>query len=85
MTHSEFPKDTNSLLTTEEKSFLDNIPDEGVAMIIRNESDTYKLSFIAKDFSTTMYHEFEGERAAAVRDYYAMLFAYGIRTDPRVL
>lgn len=84
MTQSEFPKDTNSLLTQEEKLFLDKIPDAGVAYLLRNEGTDLKLSFVAQDLSTTIYHEFKGERADAVRDYYAMLFAFGVRKDPRV-
>lgn len=84
MTQSEFPKDTNSLLTQEEKLFLDSVPDEGVRYMLSNESTDIKASFIAKDLSMTIYHEFRGERADAVRDYYAMLFAFGVRKDPRV-
>lgn len=84
MTQSEFPKDTNKLLTQEEKLFLDKLPDEGVLYMLRNEDADIKASFIANDLSVTMYHEFKGERADAVRDYYAMLFAFGLRKDPRV-
>ncbi len=84
MSNSEFPKDTNSLLTTEEKVFLDGMPDDGVLRIITNTSSHINISFVAKDLSFTEYHVFNDDRADAVRDYYAMLIAFGVRNDPRV-
>lgn len=82
-TQPEFPRVTNSLLSQEEKTFLDDLPDGGVAHIFSNSDMDLKLTFIAKDFSITKYYEFRGEKAQAVRDYYEMLFAYGVRKDPR--
>lgn len=84
MNEFEFPRATNSLLSQEEKNFLDDIPDEGVKVVMETDDMDLKISFVPKDLSTTIYFEFAGDRATAVRDYYEMLFAYGVRTDPRV-
>lgn len=87
MTAEAFPRKTNSLLSQDEKNFLDDIPDAAVDVILATatEDKNLTLSFVANDLSTTKYYEFTaGERATAVKDYYEMLFAYGIRKDPRV-
>lgn len=84
-TQPEFPKLSNSVLTQEEKLFLDKVPDEGVAYMMRNPGTDITASFVANDLSVSMFYKFEGERADAVRDYFEMLFAYGLRKDPRVL
>lgn len=85
MDNSEFPRPTNSLLSQEEKNFLDDIPEQGVAYLLNSHPDAkMRLSFISKDLSTSIYYEFEGEKAQAVKDYYEMLFHYGVRKDPRV-
>lgn len=88
MTAEAFPRKTNSLLTQDEKNFLDDLPDQAVDVVFANGSEGTKniqLSFVSNDLSSTQYYEFAaGERAKAVIDYYEMLFFYGIRKDPRV-
>lgn len=82
MTQETFPKATNSLLSQDEKRFLDDMPDAAVAKVFSDTTVTgISLSHI-HDEGVTL-HTFENERAQAVRDYYEMLFAYGVRKDTR--
>lgn len=84
MTQETFPKATNSLLSQEEKLFLDDMPDEVVRRIyVKPDASGISLTYIPKDASGVTQFTFEGERATAVRDYLEMLFAHGIRKDVR--
>lgn len=84
-TDSEFPRSTNSLLTQDEKNFLDDLPDEGVVYLMSCPPDAHmKASFISNDLERSFYYEFKDERNQAVKDYYEMLFHFGVRKDPRV-
>lgn len=81
---SEFPRESNSLLTEEEKTFLDDAPQKAVALLFDPE---YAGADICLDRVTNDgfdRHEFKGERAKAVLDYYEMLFHFGVREDARV-
>ena len=85
MDNTQYPKATNSLLSQEEKNFLDDLPQQGVEYLLNAPLDPdMTMSWVPNDLSTSIYYEFKGERAQAVRDYYEMLFAYGVRKDPRV-
>lgn len=79
----EFPRPSNSLLSQEEKNFLDDLPPQVIEYIMANPDRELKLSFIPKDLSVTKYFEFKAEKIQAVHDYLEMLFHYGVRKDPR--
>ena len=75
---------TKSLLTQEEKNFLDDLPDKVVAYIFLAPSDGIQVTHVAKDLSGVTKMEFHGERAIAARAYLTMLMEYGIRKDMRL-
>lgn len=86
---NEFPRETNHLLTQDEKNFLDDLPDAAVKSVLSiidiTDGRAVTLSFYPKDETKqATLHEFKTpERKLAVKDYYEMLFAYGVKDDPR--
>jgi hypothetical protein len=75
-----YPKPSNSLLTCEEKRFLDHAPDKAVVKLLAlPESNSIKLTHIPDDASGVYCYVFEGERAQAVRDYFRMQIEFGLR------
>jgi hypothetical protein len=84
MDKNEFPRETNSLLTEEEKSFLDDAPDQVVSIIFEPEYQDFGYVLRTVKDEGAYEYEFLGERAVAVRDYYEMLFAFDIRHDVRL-
>jgi hypothetical protein len=75
-----YPKPSNSLLTCEEKRFLDHVPNKGVVALLANgDANEYKLTHIPDDASGVYAYTFEGERAQAVRDYFRMQIEFGLR------
>lgn len=79
---NEFPRPSGSLLTEEEKTFLDDAPDDVVALFFEYP----QYGYVVKHTNTegVGQYEFLGDRAVAVRDYYEMLFAHDIRHDVRL-
>jgi hypothetical protein len=75
-----YPKPSNSLLTCEEKRFLDHVPDKGaIAILAESEANSYKLTHLPDSGSGVYCYTFEGERAQAVRDYFRMQIEFGLR------
>lgn len=78
---SEFPRTTNRLLSQEDKRFLDMFPDDLVKAIFEFDDADIKATQLTSQGATML--TFIGEKATAVRDYFEMQFAYGVRKDPR--
>jgi hypothetical protein len=75
-----YPKPSNSLLTCEEKRFLDHVPDEGaIAVLAESDAHRVKLTHLPNNGSGVYCYVFEGERAQAVRDYFRMQIEFGLR------
>lgn len=83
MALSDYPKATNSLLTQDEKRFLDDIPDNVVAAFLSEFEGKQKatLTYVFDEGVTQAVFE-SAERIQAVVDYYDMLFEYGVRERP---
>lgn len=78
---SGFPRSTNRLLSPSEKVFIDRFPDELVKAVFEFDDANIKATVMTP--SGVEAQVFNGEKATAVRDYFEMQFAYGIRKDPR--
>lgn len=83
MALSDYPKESNALLTQEEKVVLDDMPDEAVKVFL-NEVEgqqTGRITTMSKDGVSTLHLE-TPERVVAVKEYFEMMFEFGVRDRP---
>lgn len=83
MALSDYPKASNALLTQEEKVFLDDMPDDAVKTFLSELDGQTKGTFTGINSEGVYKLTFEGaDRLQAVRDYFEMLFEFGVRDRP---
>jgi hypothetical protein len=83
MALSDYPKASNALLSREEKKFLDTMPDDVVKTFLSELDGQTRGTFTGIDNEGVFKLTFEGEdRLQAIRDYFEMLFEFGVRERP---
>jgi hypothetical protein len=83
MALSDYPKESSALLTQEEKVLLDHMPNDVIKSFLSELEGQTNGTFTGITNDGVFKLVFEGEdRMQAVRDYFEMLFEFGVRERP---